>query len=587
MDVNADADERLMDNGLPIPLPDIYTYADQPYMVETDDNAWLCVTTVTAGREGEFGQHIVSMRTADNGRTWTDFTQLEPPDGVESSYAVILKNDFGRIYAFYNHNTDNVRRVKADNPPYKNEYCCRVDSQGYFVFKYSDDNGISWSDKRYNIPSREFEIDRNNADRGKIRYFWNVGKPFAYKGDAYVSLHKVGGFGEGFFTSSEGVLLKSSNIMREKDPGKITWETLPEGDIGLRAPEGGGKVSEEHSCVVLSDGSFYANYRSCDGHPVETYSRDCGRAWSPPQYKKYPNGRLFKHPRSANFVWKCNNGKYLYWFNNHGGKGYEDRNPAWISAGVERDTPDGKIIVWSQPEILLYADDPFIRMSYPDLIEKENFYYISETQKHKARIHKFDGSWFNKMWDFMENKPSVPDDGIELGNNFQMVDINKFTARDFTRPDYGSKRIRNGFSLEFITGEIKKDDILFDTTTPDNAGILVDVTDDYMIRIALGDGRSQNVWRGDRGMINNSGGHICIIVDGGPGIITFVINGKFCDGGEDRQFGFGRFSLIDVNAAKLVKVGSMVKKCRFYKRAVKHFEAQSLSLAAAHEFGVR
>ena len=41
----------------------------------------------------------------------------------------------------------------------------------------------------------------------------------------------------------------------------------------------------------------------------------------------FANGRLMKHPRAANFAWKCENGKYLYWFHNHGGNWYEDRNP--------------------------------------------------------------------------------------------------------------------------------------------------------------------------------------------------------------------------------------------------------------------
>ena len=53
-----------------------------------------------------------------------------------------------------------------------------MDSQGYFVFKYSDDHGMTWSSKRYNVPVREMAIDRENPYGGAVRYFWNVGKPF-------------------------------------------------------------------------------------------------------------------------------------------------------------------------------------------------------------------------------------------------------------------------------------------------------------------------------------------------------------------------------------------------------------------------
>ncbi|MCK9479779.1 MAG: glycoside hydrolase [Firmicutes bacterium] len=569
-------DERWIKTGFIIPAK---YYVDQPFVVKTNDNNWLCVATTGDSHEGSSGQHIISLRSSDCGKTWTDFADVEPPDGVESSYAVLLKTEYGRIYCFYNHNTDNIRSVKADSPPYPDGYCKRVDSLGYFVFKYSDDNGKTWSSSRYNIPTREFKIDRTNADKGKIRYFWNVGKPFVHNKDAFVPLSKVGGFGKGFFTSSEGILLKSCNIMWEKDPKKITWETLPNGDIGLRAPSGGGRISEEHSYVVLSDGSFYANYRTIDGHPVETYSRDGGYTWEEPCYKKYADGRLFKNPRSANFVWKCQNGKYLYWFNNHSGRGYEDRNPAWISAGVEIDTPKGKAISWSQPEILLYADDPFIRMSYPDLIEEDGFYYITETQKNIARTHKFDGSWFNKMWDSLKGEYSLPNDGVKLANNSKMVYIKEFLIMDNTKHGYGAKKTRSGFTLEFVVGNIKSGDILFDTTTY-IGGILVNVTADNAIRIKLGDGRSQNVWESDKGKQIADGTHICIVVDGGPGIISFVINGRFCDGGEKRQFGFGHFSLYDVNGADTVKLGKCVNRCVIYKRAIKNFEAFGLATGA-------
>ena len=84
-----------------------------------------------------------------------------------------------------------------------------------------------------------------------------------------------------------------------------------------------------------------------------------------PAYASYtPGGRRLKHPRAANFAWNCSNRKFLYWFHNHGGrfvgefgangKGgrspYDDRNPAWLVAGREIETPDGRRIEWSQPE---------------------------------------------------------------------------------------------------------------------------------------------------------------------------------------------------------------------------------------------
>ena len=62
----------------------------------------------------------------------------------------------------------------------------------------------------------------------------------------------------------------------------------------------------------------------------------------------------------------------------------------WLLGGVEADSPNGKIIRWSQPEIALYDDDPYIRMSYPDLVEDGGKYFLTETQKDVARVHEID-----------------------------------------------------------------------------------------------------------------------------------------------------------------------------------------------------
>ena len=38
-------------------------YSDQPYVVKTNDGAWLCVVTTGPGQEGAGGQHIVTRRS--------------------------------------------------------------------------------------------------------------------------------------------------------------------------------------------------------------------------------------------------------------------------------------------------------------------------------------------------------------------------------------------------------------------------------------------------------------------------------------------------------------------------------------------
>ncbi len=551
-------DARNIKTGLVI--PDL-SYSDQPYIVKTDDGAWLCCLTTGAGHEGQSGQIVITQRSLDQGKTWQDRVQVEPPSGPEASYAVLLKIPSGRVYIFYNHNTDNIRRIKADNPPFKDGWCRRVDSMGYFVFKYSDDHGKSWSDQRTPIPVREFEIDRKNVYGGDIRFFWNVGKPFILDDRGYVSLHKVGGFGEGFFTSNEGVLLMSDNILTETDPEKIRWQTLPDGDIGLRTPPGGGPISAEQSYSVLSDGSIYCVYRSIDGHPVFTYSRDGGHTWDPPQYKRYANGRLMKHPRAANFAWRCSNGKFLYWFHNHGGRfirehpdrrsmAYQDRNPAWICGGIEEDSPNGKIIKWTQPEILLYDDDPYIRMSYPDLVQEDGNIFITETQKDIARVHQIDHQLIETLWNQFEltevaQKGLILSASTELPASLRMPELPQFVVRSSERKDHGSQDLRAGFSVDirFRLISLEPGQILLDNRTEAGKGFALQTTTNGTIEMILNDGRTESRWDCDPGLIReNTWHHLVAIVDGGPKIITFVVDGLLCDGGEVRPFGWGRFN---------------------------------------------
>ncbi len=590
----ADSDPRHIVNGDVIPDE---SYADQPYIVKTDDGAWLVVITTGAGHEGAGGQHVISLRSTDRGKTWEKPVDVEPSNGPEASYAVMLKVPGGRVYVFYNHNTDNVRKVIGDKPAYPDGFVKRVDSLGHFVFKYSDDHGRSWSAKRYEIPQRDFEIDRKNPYGGKTKFFWNVGKAFTLKNAGYVPLHKVGGFGEGFFTSSEGVLLRSDNIVMERDPEKIRWQTLPEGDIGLRAPTGGGPVAEEQSFSVLSDGSIFVVYRTIDGHSAYSYSRDEGKTWDPPQYMRFANGRLMKHPRAANFAWRCENGKYLYWFHNHGGRfirehprprtiPYEDRNPGWLSGGTEIDSPHGKILEWSQPEIALYDDDPIVRMSYPDLVEDGGEYYLTETQKDVARVHRVDRGLIEGLWQQAAAKTipakglilQFPTSGGKIPQSVPAPVLPLFLKRS-TRGDYSADRLRTGVSLDLWLRlkSVEPGQMLLDNRTPDGKGFLLQTADKGSVEIIMNDGRTENRWRSDAGTIKaNQQHHVAVIVDGGPNVITFVVDGVLNDGGEERQFGWGRFSphFQSLNGGPAVRIApDSVLSVRAYDRALRTSEA--------------
>lgn len=562
--------------------------------MKTDDGAWLCVITTGSGHEGTPGQHVVSMRSTDMGRSWEPPVDVEPFDGPEASYAVLLKVPGGRIYCFYNHNTDRVSEVKRED----GGVYTRVDCLGHYVFKYSDNHGRSWSKQRYDIPMRSFECDLQNPCGGDLKFFWNVGRPFIDGNAVICVLHKVGAMGAGFYAQSEGAFLKSTNLLTERDPAKITFETLPEGNVGLRTPPGGGRVAEEQSVVALSDGSLYCVYRTIDGWPACSYSRDGARTWSTPAYKTYtPGGRRVKHPRAANFVWKCSNGKFLYWFHNHGGRfikdlgaggkdgrsPYDDRNPVWIMAGREIDSPQGLIIEWSQPEILLYDDDPYIRMSYPDLVEKDGTFYVTETQKTIARIHEVPAPLLNGLFNQWDIRTAATD-GLILNLSGSIPapapvpELPDFNKRDNKFGDMRGQDLRAGFTIDLWLklNVLMPGQILLDSRDAEEKGILISTANDGAIRIDMNDGRTEAAWSSDRQLLQAGKlHHIAIIVDGGPKIITFVVDGVLCDGGDQRQFGWGRFSpnLRTPNGAKTLAVAPPVQQVRLYGRALSTGEA--------------
>ena len=503
-------------------------YADQPYVVQTDDGAWLCCVTLSGQIEGSSDQHVATFRSMDQGHTWENEVRLEEPGAPENSYAVMLKADNGRVYIFYDRNTDNIREIPFHDR--SNTYT-RVDSLGHYVFRYSDDNGKSWSKDFYDVPVRDFKCDRDNVFQGKVRFFWNVGRPFKHNGIAYMPLSKVGEMGRGFYQQSEGALIMSDNILTEKDPAKINWVTLPDGEYGLRTPPGGGPISEEHSYVVLSDGSICASYRSIDGYSVECYSRDGGHTWELPHYKRFASGNLAKHPRAANFIWKMQDGRYLYWFHNHGGpvmkkfflyegkrNPYMGRNPVWLCGGIEVDTPRGKEISWQEPHVFIYDKNRHTRISYPDFWEENGKYYVSETQKDTARVHEIPKEYIESL--FLPPKGQL----LAEGKGGQTLDMPHFSKGE-------SSIIRMSFDLQSDeAGEWCK------ALDGENLGFRVSFTQQRQIMLQWLEPERQAYINSQ--VLPDKVSTAEVIIDTGPGIAYFKCNGILCDGGTEMEFGW-------------------------------------------------
>ncbi|HYG23751.1 MAG TPA: LamG-like jellyroll fold domain-containing protein [Verrucomicrobiae bacterium] len=589
----ADLDARNIRTGMMIRD---WGYSDQPFVVIAKDGSWICSITTCATREGDAGQTITVCRSEDKGRTWTDFKNLEPDSGPVASWALPFISSTGRIYIFYTYNVDGLTNMITE--PGSEKHASRVDTLGAMMFRFSDDNGRTWSLNRYRVPIRNFDIDRRNPYGGRIQYWWGVGKPILHQGNAYIGFAKVGSFGEGFMAESEGAFICSTNLNTELDPEKLHWITLPDGDVGLRPAAG--KIGDEHNLVGLSDGSLFCTYRTVAGHPCHAYSRDGGHTWTPPAFMNYgPGKRLVKHPRAANFVKKFGNGKFLYWFHNNGLANYNspgnaNRNPAWVLGGIENDG----MIHWSEPEILLYDEDSTEGISYPDFIEDDGQIYVTETQKTAARVHIINPRILAGVWG--ELKP------LSRSADRQVLELENCTGQTATIPAWPSfdkreqhrepseprfsKRGSISVALSVKFDSVAAGQILLDSRGTNSQGITLVTTDRGTVKITLCDRRIQTAWECDAGLLKAGQWHqIVAIVDGGSKVISFVVDGQFCDGGTERDFGWGSLhrDFRQIEDSGTLQIGPGFKgeigKLRLYHRALLTAEAVQFCREAAAE----
>ena len=548
-------DFRNIANGVLIPS---YDYADQPEIILAPDGTMICAVTTAQGVEGASGTFVGISRSYDNGKTWSELERLDDCP-YESSYSTLIMTDYGRIYCFYDLNDEGFTNDDVfTEPDGKRAKLWRYDMGfGIFCFKYSDDNGKTWSKERYSIPMRTFDIDLDNplTCRGKKRFlFWNVSKPFFFEGKFYHAMINFQYKYEDFMYRSEGVLLVSDNLAHERDPEKINWETLPDGTKGIAAPKNAGTVAEEQCFVPLSDGSLFCVFRTVSGHSSCTYSRDGGHTWAESDFMRYPDGRPVKHVRAANFVWKCSNGKYLYWFHNNGGKTWDGRNPAWLLAGTEKQTPDGMVIEWSEPEIGLYDDRCDNRISYPDFFENDGKYYISETQKSITRFHEIPAAFLEDMW----NQKSASKAKEDL-----LVSSEVFTLPNITLEDNILTII-----LDVDFTNIPCSTVLLDTTSGKlhPAGIKLSVNSEGYFKVSIGTCNTLSTTVFQKTGVMGARRTIALTVDCKAGIIYALSDGKFLDGADEDRYGWQKFPkdifALEASSGKMNTV--YLKSARFF-----------------------
>lgn len=230
---------------------------------------------------------------------------------------------------------------------------------------------------------------------------------------------------------------------------------------------------------------------------------------------------------------------------------------------------------WSQPEILLYDDDPKLRMSYPCFFEDQGRYFITETQKTVARVHEIDPALLEAVWTQHE-LAAVAADGLVLDTAGGLAGPTALTALD-------SPEGWDGLTLAFW---VRLDDLapgqtVLSTSVAPAAGIRVTTADDGAVQFEISDGTNATILPSDPRVLRPGGWHhIAIILDGGPKIATCVVDDRLCDGGDARPQGWVRLTceLAAVKAKiKSVEFGAgingAVGPLRVYNRYLRTSEA--------------
>jgi hypothetical protein len=510
--ITGTADERQAELGTTIYQNG---YVDEPQVLTLINGTWLCDYTKAATAEGGTGETIGISLSHDKGNTWQFITDLEPTTGPTAFYSISFVSSFGRVYVIYGYNNNNILFLNGTR--------IRTDAVGEMCYKYSDDNGITWSSRQViNMPVTQY--DSINNWQGKYSMWWAVCKPIlSADNQMYFSFTKVAQYP---LTEGEGWVVNSPNINTETDISKIMWNFLPSGSIGIRSPTIG-LVQEEHNIVQLSDGSFCCVFRTSNGYPAVCYSKDNCQTWSVPAPMYFNDGSLIRNPRACARIVKLLNGKYLLWFENNSlnpSQGNYNRNPAWVSGGTE----SNGVINWSQPEVLLYSQDTTKGFSYPDIFRDGSNYYLTETQKTIARLHAISSDLLNSLWSQGSINTHSTQNMIAALSAGQIKSGNSSTL---------SGNLTTGITMNLslnVTSFTNSGQTILSFLAADRTDTLIKVRASSQRTIEVdvyNAGQLLTTFYCDNNLIKlNSPLFISISIDPNSRVLTAMINGVLCDG---------------------------------------------------------
>jgi len=344
--------------------------ANQHFNVVATPAGTFVATWTSGTHESHPDQRVVWSRSTDHGRSWSapqvlDGAQPDDPPGTGLASwqflivaAGVLPQEGTRIWCFYNKN------IGIDD--------ARTADTGVLRSRYSDDDGVTWSEQTYDYPIAPNAL--SNPDPA-IPHTWIV-----YQNPGVTPQgHVLAGFtrwasnavdpGVGMFERlSEVSFLRFENILTEPDPEKLIVTTWPKGPHGLCVPSPRPDISvaQEPTVQAFSDGRLICIMRNLRGRIYFALSGDDGRTWDQPRPLCYqPGGDPLLHPMAPCPLYKLKDGRFLLVFYNndgsgHGGIGPTDsanvRNPAYLTIGREIPSEKDQPIRFGPPKLFASSD---------------------------------------------------------------------------------------------------------------------------------------------------------------------------------------------------------------------------------------
>lgn len=381
--------------------PDFVLYRPSGELKNDSENQQVIVMPLPSGdslatwtqstHENHADQRVVVARSSDKGRTWsapvvidgaTPSQQKQTPGKFLASWSFFIEApELQRLYLFYNKNlgvTD-----------------ARDDTTGVLRFRYSEDEGRTWSEGFDHLKIARGAIDHPDPQM-PVNYVACFQAFHNARGVPMVSLTRWGtGDANLLEVASEVWFLRFDNILSELDPHKLAMTTLPREEHGLQVPHPtnmGVSVAQEAMTVLLPDERLFTAMRTLQGCNYWSVSKDDGTTWSQPlPLRASDTGLRLPNPISPSPLYQYAPGKFFFIFHNNdgyqnGSRGPADyqknRYPTYIVCG-EFDKTAHQPIRFGEPQILMDTAEvilgPSRRVepcSYPSYFEHDGTHYL-------------------------------------------------------------------------------------------------------------------------------------------------------------------------------------------------------------------